>query len=335
MRVTLRGTYVRKNTNVEQPEQISPERFQILALDGGGIKGIFSAALLAAIEDDLQISVVDHFDLIAGTSTGGIIALALGLGLRPREILEFYLQEGRAIFPNRYRTAGLRQLFRTKFSPAPLAAALRQRFGDRRFGESTKRLVIPAYNLGDDDVYIFRTAHHDRLKRDYKVPAWKVGLSTSAAPTYFPCAREIDDLRLIDGGVWANNPSMVGIVEAQGTLGVALPALRLLSIGTSDPIVHRRDALDHGGFWQWRSASIDVILRGQTLAAINQATFLLGRDKYLRVNPSVPDGLLTLDGIGRGQDLIGKAAHHSRREMPMIERLFINHNAPAFTPFHT
>ena len=69
-------------------------RFQILALDGGGLRGIFSAAILAALEDDLQTSIVDHFDLVAGTSTGGIIALGLGLGLRPRQIVEFYAEPG-------------------------------------------------------------------------------------------------------------------------------------------------------------------------------------------------------------------------------------------------
>ena len=81
---------------------------------------------------------------------------------------------------------------------------------------------MPSYNVGDDDVYIFRTPHAERLRRDYRVPAWKVALATSAAPTYFPACREVDQLRLIDGGVWANNPAMVGIIEAVGTLGVAL-----------------------------------------------------------------------------------------------------------------
>jgi len=76
------------------------ERFQILSLDGGGIRGVFSAAILAAIEEDLNVHLVDHFDLIAGTSTGGIIALALGLGLRPADILAFYIEHGPRIFSN-------------------------------------------------------------------------------------------------------------------------------------------------------------------------------------------------------------------------------------------
>src|ERR1700733_582685 len=136
---------------------VTGDRFQILALDGGGLRGIFSAAILAALEEDLQISVVDHFDLIAGTSTGGIIALGLGLGLRPRQIVEFYAELGAQVFRSRPGLSSARQLLRAKYQPGPLRSALADVFGDRTFGESTKRLVITSYNLGADDVYLFRT----------------------------------------------------------------------------------------------------------------------------------------------------------------------------------
>jgi hypothetical protein len=219
-----------------------------------------------------------------------------------------------------------------KFSSVALTFALKKCFGDKRFGDSKKRLVIPAYNLGEDDVYIFRTAHNDRLRRDYKVPAWKVALSTSSAPTYFTSAREVDNLRLIDGGVWANNPTMVAIVEAYGPLGIPLPCLRVLSVGTSEEVSHRKGALDGGGLWQWRKAAIDVVLRGQSLAAVNQARFLIGNENFLRINPLVPAGALTLDGTTRADDLVGKAAHHSRREMPAIQQMVADYTAPEFIP---
>jgi patatin-like phospholipase/acyl hydrolase len=199
---------MRDGSSLDQTPQGIPAsgRFQILSLDGGGIRGVFSAAILAAIEEDLELRLVDHFDLIAGTSTGGIIALGLGLGLRPADILAFYTEHGPRIFRNPWRLRSALWWFWRKYRPAALGTALRTTFGDRPFGESSKRLVIPSYNVGDDDVYIFRTAHAERLRRDYRVPAWKVALATSAAPTYFPACREVDGLRLIDGGVWANNP---------------------------------------------------------------------------------------------------------------------------------
>ncbi len=322
-------------TSNDIPEK--PARFQILALDGGGIKGLFSAAVLAAIEEDLGISVVDHFDLITGTSTGGIIALALGLGMRPREIVEFYLSQGPAIFPTHLSLKKLQHWLFRKFHSAPLEDALRHHFGDKRLADCTKRLVIPTYNLGDDDVYLFRTPHAERLRRDYKVPVWKVALATSAAPTYFPCCRHVDNLRLIDGGVWANNPTLVGIIEAYGTLGVSLDAIKVFSIGTSQAVSNRHHRLNTGGILSWarNNAAIDIIMRGQSIAAHNQAMFLLGRERIERLNPIVPESEFSLDGTHKASDLIAKAAHHSRTFMPTFENKFRDHTAYPFSPLYT
>jgi patatin-like phospholipase/acyl hydrolase len=311
-------------------------RFQILSLDGGGIKGIFSAAVLAAIEEDLNINVTDHFDLIAGTSTGGIIAIGLGLGLRPREIVEFYMQEGHKIFPQWYGLKSLQHWIMRKFSAKPLEDALKRCFKERKFGESSKRLVIPSYNLGEDDVYIFRTPHHECLRHDFKVPAWKVAKSTSAAPTFFPCAREVDNMRLIDGGVWANNPALVAVTEAVGTLGIPLANLHVFSIGTSNAINHRKNRLNSGGIISWarESAAIDVIMRGQSIGVTNQISYLLGKDHVARLDPKVAAGEFSLDGFHKAEDLIAKAAHHSRSLIPTFKAKFAEHIAPAFNPLY-
>jgi len=313
-------------------------RFQILSLDGGGIKGLFSAAVLAAIEDDLKWNIVDHFDLITGTSTGGIIALALGLGMSPREIVEFYVREGPQIFPRWAGVKWLEHWVYRKFSAEPLKRALQKCFREQRFGDSKKRLVIPSFNLGEGDVYLFRTPHHERLRRDYKVPAWKVALATSSAPTFFPCAREVDSLRLIDGGVWANNPALVGIVEAYGTLKVNLESISVLSIGTSDAISLRPRWLNSGGIVSWAlgNAAIDVIMKSQSIAVSNQARFLLEPDNFERLNPKVAVGEFSLDGAQKADDLIAKAAHHSRVFMPVFEKKFLSHRAGSYQPlFHS
>lgn len=106
-------------------------RFQILSLDGGGIKGLFSAAVLAAIEEDLNINIIDHFDLITGTSTGGIIALGLGLGMRPKEIVEFYLTKGPKIFPRWYGLKWLQHWVYRKYSDKALSTALQDCFKEK------------------------------------------------------------------------------------------------------------------------------------------------------------------------------------------------------------
>lgn len=320
-----------------QSNQISvDDRFQILSLDGGGIKGIFSAALLAAIEEDLHINIVNHFDLLSGTSTGGIIALGLGLGMKPREIVEFYVREGPKIFPKCFGMKRLQHWGFRKFSSAPLQAALKGCFKDKRFGDSQKPLIIPSYNLGEDEVYLFRTPHLEKLKRDYKVPAWKVALATSSAPTFFPCTREVDSVRLVDGGVWANNPTMVAIVEAYSALKAPLESQWVLSIGTSDAVTHRRKRLDSGGIlsWAFGNAVVDVIMRGQSVSADNQAGHLLGRERVERLSPKVAAEEFSLDGVDKVDDLIGKAAHISRSFLPTFERKFLAHRAAAYTPFH-
>jgi uncharacterized protein len=191
--------------------------------------------------------------------------------------------------------------------------------------------------LGEDDVYIFRTPHHERLRRDYKVPAWKVALATSSAPTFFPATREVDSMRLVDGGVWANNPTMIAIIEAFGTLRIPLQSQWVFSIGTSDAVSHRRKRLNSGGIIAWAlgNAAIDVIMRGQSLGAHNQAAFLLGREHVERLNPKVAADEFSLDGVHKADDLIGKAAHHSRVLMPVFASKFATHQAAPYHPLHT
>jgi uncharacterized protein len=311
---------------------VTGDRFQILALDGGGLRGIFSAAILASLEEDLQASVVDHFDLITGTSTGGIIALAMGLGLRPRQILEFYTELGAQVFRSRLGLGSARQLVRAKYQPGPLRAALTSVFGDRTFGESTKRLVITSYNLGADDVYLFRTAHHPRLRRDWRECAVDVAMATSAAPTYLP-GFPLSGARLVDGGLWANNPAMVALVEAVGTCHVPLESLRVFSLGTTTEVRHRSRRLDHGGMLPWARAAVDVILRAQSISANNQVHHLLSPERLLRLNPVVPADLFALDKANVS-DLIGLAAHASRTASSRFADCFLDHRAAKFIPYN-
>src|SRR5450755_1816923 len=193
------------------------ERFAVLSIDGGGVRGIFVAAVLANLERDTGAKVTDHFDLIVGTSTGGIIALGLGAGMSPEEILAHYIDNVNSIFPARRRSTLARplSLVRAKYKPDGLREVVQAIFRDKLLCDSTVPLVIPSYNIGENAVYLFKTPHHERLRRDWKVPMWQVAMATSAAPTYFPAFSLPDEhVRLVDGGVWANNPSMVGVVEA-------------------------------------------------------------------------------------------------------------------------
>lgn len=303
--------------------------FQILSLDGGGIKGIYIAAMLANIEQDHNVNISDHFDLIAGTSTGGIIAIGLGLGFTPKEILDMYIQNGETIFQNGIKST-VKHLFKAKHERDPLENVLKSFMGDKKFGDSSKRLIITSFSLSSNDVYLFRTAHASHLIRDYKLEAYKVALSTSAAPTYFP-NYNLDGNRLVDGGVWANNPVMVAISEAVGFLDVPLSKIKALSLGTSDEIKQRHESLNEGGLWAWKKEAPDLIMAGQSIGATNQAKIFLGKDRFLRVNSPASQGEFSLDKLKGSDDLIGKAQHDSRVHSQEIQK-FLKHKASAFTP---
>jgi uncharacterized protein len=311
---------------------VTTRRFQILALDGGGYKGMFSAAVLARLEEDLGTSILDHFDLVAGTSTGGVIALALGAGKTPREVVDFYVDHGPRIFEHRRRRT-IRQMVRSKYDVEPLQLALEGVLGDRFLWQSSVPLCVPSYDLRTDKVHLFRTPHSERLARDWRERMVDVALATSAAPTFFP-AHHLRGLRLVDGGLWANNPSVVAISEAVSEFKIDLSDIRVLSLGTTSDLGVRSSRLDRGGFAAWATCATSVILRGQSLAASNATFHLIPKGQSLRVDPDVPEKLLRLDGVSP-DELMGRAEQESRFISDEVRRIFLDHRAGPYTPHHT
>lgn len=306
---------------------------QVLALDGGGLRGIFTAAALAAWEDDFGTRVADHFDLITGTSTGGIIALGLGLGVSPRQLLELYATDGTKVFPTGLlKSRRIRWLRRAKHNPRHLRAVLERQFGDKLLGASAARLAIPSYDLVSDDVHLFRTPHHPDLRRDWRVSAVDVAMATASAPTYLP-VHGLGGYRLVDGGVWANNPTMVGVAEAVDRLGADVRQVRVMNVGTVTELVARPERLDTGGLVAWRRDALDVVLRGQALAAKNHAALIVGRQNVVRVDVPVPHGLHGLDEV-RPADLVARAAAASRHSSPDVAQFF-EHTPSPYVPLYS
>ncbi len=300
-------------------------RFQVLALDGGGLRGIFGAAALDQLEADFDTSILGHFDLIAGTSTGGLIALALAAGRSPGEILDIYLREGPNIFPTS-RWARLRRLMKP-YSPEPLLTAVTDILGDNTLEDSPVRLVIPAFDLTSNDVYVFRTPHIEKLRRDRRDRMIDVAMSTTAAPTFLP-SHELAGLRLIDGGVWANNPTMVAVVESLSACQQPPESVHVLNIGTTSEIVHRSRRLDKGSAFWWIREIVDVAFRGQALSATNHAGLLLPKGHVHRLDVPVPKGLHGLDRVD-AQNLVGNAKAASRKASPALSAFF-SHRAISY-----
>jgi len=321
-------------------------RFRILSLDGGGIKGAFTAAALSELESMTKKSVHKYFDLITGTSTGGIIAIALGLGVPASDILKFYVEKGPEIFPaigvKKKSQHLLRWLSRAKYHQEPLLNAINSVTGNRRLGDSKVRLVIPSFNAVNGDVCLFKTSHHERLRRDYLRPAVEVALATSAAPTYFPAFIGDDGLACIDGGIYANCPAAFGIIEAISVLGQDLKDVEVLSIGTTDEPYHVPEARRRkGGLLRWGHFSKDLIgllMQAQMRASIAQAKVMLNYDKepdrFYRVDEVTSPRRFAMDDASLISELRALGAEVARHKASVIDRLFLNEEAEPFVPCH-
>jgi len=315
--------------------------FRILSLDGGGIKGAFTASVLTEIESEIGGPIGDYFDLIAGTSTGGILALGVAYRIPAKTIRDFYRKMGPTIFPatGRLGVSGLlRQLFGPKHSHATLRAALEQVLQNRKFGEAKNRLIIPTYDAIGGRLFLLKTAHHDRFKFDIDALAVDVALATSAAPTYFAASPfpVHEGSSFVDGGVWANNPVLAAVIEATSFLEQPLNEIDVLSIGTTSApfnIADNRSA----GIIKWNVGMINLMFEAQAEAALVQARLLLD-NRVLRINVTTKPGEYTLDdasadkidqliGLGRGEAV-------KKANLDAVKARFLGRKAQPFVPLH-
>ncbi|WP_337288906.1 CBASS cGAMP-activated phospholipase [Candidatus Methylomirabilis sp.] len=309
---------------------------RILTLDGGGIKGIFPVAFLTSIEQEVEGSISNYFDLIVGASTGGIIALGLGLGFTAKELLSFYEEFANQVFCGERLPRFFRRVVFSKYCQEPFRKALQEKFGDLKIGDSKIRLVIPTLNLETGKVYVYKTAHHRRFEKDYKECVVDVALATAAAPTYFPSHRNSSGTPLVDGGMWANNPTGFAVVEAIGVLGWSQGDLRVLSLGcTTSPLdvgIGR-----HIGMGQiyWACKVADVFMSGQSSASLGTAQLLAGHENVFRISPSLPAKRFSLDSIKETASLRGLGFSEAREALVRLRPVFFENPAEKFVPYHT
>jgi patatin-like phospholipase/acyl hydrolase len=331
------------------PSSSTSRPFKILALDGGGYKGLYTASVLVEIEK-FNKPLATHFDLLCGTSIGGLIALALGAGKSAEQVKSFFLEWGERIFPRgswwqRLRRAVSQGIWDGKYDDSTLKEALHAILGDARMGDANSYLCIPTLNLPTLSPWVFKTDHDPTLTRDSDWLLRDVARATSAAPTFFPVA-EIDGLpgrQFCDGGLWANNPTLVGIIEAlRFFAGPDKPydSVRILSIGTVDDAkprsVTRRKALSvlSGGY-----EVLTATLAAQERAIARQADFLRSSlcvpvDIVRIPSPSIspeqlPDiGLdLVTDAAKQTLLMYGEQAGHEWNKAPLVTAFFTDEAA--------
>jgi hypothetical protein len=305
---------------------------KILSIDGGGIKGAYAASVLSRLEDGLAHPIGRYFDLIVGTSTGGIIALGLGAGLHAADLLDFYQTHGPAIFAGGRIIRFLRQLGIAKYDNAELAKALRAALGSKTIGDSVTRLVIPSASLESGRIYLYKTPHHPRLTSDHTRSMVEVGLATAAAPAYFPVARAVSGLPLVDGGMFANNPMGIAAVEATSILGWPESDCILLSVGCTQErpdLSAAGSRVGKGGVY-WVGRAIGFMINAQSSLALGTAQHLLGHDQVHRINETVAAGRFRLDGASDLPALIGLGAESAREWKPKLAPLFFADLAEEF-----
>jgi len=326
-----------KNTKVKK----------VLSIDGGGIKGVFPAAVLAALDTKIEKPINEYFDLIVGTSTGGIIALGLGLGIPPSEILRLYEEKGDEIFSQGSDFKGsliakthrkMRSLFYgAQYSRKNLAKELEAVFGDHKLGQSQNRIVIPSYSSMTDRISLYKTAHHEKLETDYDVTAVEVALATSAAPVFFSPFISSEAVELLDGGVWANNPIAVAANEAVGYLKWPSDKIKILSLGT---FTERRVPRNKSGAIQMGVSgyATHMFMAAQASAAENSARILTGahseRQTIWRVNQEVPYKRYGLDKTKFIAEMKGRANEEARHNLADLKTHFFDVPADPFTPIY-
>ena len=260
---------------------------RILAIDGGGIRGLIPALVLAELERRAGRRTFELFDLIAGTSTGGILACALCAPdpLPASEVVKLYEEEGPLIFDRSLfqRIRSAEGLLDEKYDDTALNRALERFLGHKVLSETRPDLIVPAYDTALPGPYFFKTSKAKETPEtdDFRLSA--VARATSAAPTYFEPVGDREKA-LIDGGVFAANPAMCALAEVLNREDVRPRDVVLLSLGTGQR-THKRtfEEIKDWGLAAWARPILDVVFDGASDAVNYQLERVLTTERYWRL----------------------------------------------------
>jgi patatin-like phospholipase/acyl hydrolase len=277
--------------------------YHILSLDGGGLRGVLTVKLLERLER-AHPGFLSQVDLFAGTSTGGVLALGLALGLSPTDMGQLYLEAADQVFADSIwdDIRDLGKLRAADYSNQPLKQAILDRVGEVTLGDLPKQVLISSFQLDNNPQTpgVLRT-WKPKFFHNFPGPGSDAGeklvdvaLRTSAAPTYFPVYQGY-----VDGGVVVNNPSMCALAQAlhPKTGGQKLGEVTLLSIGTgvNSTYLPHKDA--DWGLAQWAPHLVSMMIEGGVGVADYQCKQMLG-GRYLRIDPILP-GSLSMDDLSQ------------------------------------
>ena len=272
---------------------------RVLSIDGGGIRGLIPALVLTEIERRSDRRIFELFDLIAGTSTGGILACALCAPdpLPALEVVKLYEEEGPGIFSisvgQRIRSAG--GLLDEKYDGAALDRALERFLADKRLAAATPELIVPAYDTAEPGPYFFKSRKARETPETDDFPLSLVARATCAAPTYFE-PLEVGARSLVDGGVFAVNPAMSAFAEVARHRPEAEEEVLVLSLGTGQRTDRRPfDEVKDWGLVEWARPILDVVFDGISDAVDYQLRHALPEGRYWRLQTELEGASDALD----------------------------------------
>jgi uncharacterized protein len=240
--------------------------FRVLCLSGGGFRGLYTARVLEMLEAQLGTRLAQHFDLLCGTSVGGLLALGLAAEHSATSLRELLERHGPEIFRQRL-SRRLLSYMRAKHDPQGLRSVLIGLFGTTTLGELLHPVVIPAVDASAGVAVMFKTPHHPDLKVDHARSLVEVALATSAAPSYFPIFRASDARLYVDGGLVANTPGQCGLHEAEVFFDCSPVDVHILAVGTASAgrnVRSGRSAWARDLGWaRWGSRLFDVTISAQ------------------------------------------------------------------------
>lgn len=316
--------------------------YHILALSGGGYRGLYSASILRFLEESLGKPLAQHFDLICGTSAGGLLALGLAAEIPAAELQDMFEKDGNRIFDSRDWLRRITGFFtRAKHSSAGIRHVLTNKFGAKTIGDLRHRVLIPAVNYTTGKGQFFKTPHHPTFEMDHKLSLVDVGLATSAAPVYFPIARNSRGA-FVDGGLVGNAPGFFGLHEVRTFIAPATRAkIRVLAIGTmtNGATMPGGTNLDRGIF-QWKESLFDLVISAQESSVDHILRQILSEDYVSLDETPTPDqcaDVKKLDRVTEGatNTLKDRATHTFQRALgdPKFQP-FRHHTAKPATFFH-
>ncbi len=306
--------------------------FRILSIDGGGIRGIFAAQILKCIEERLDIKLLEIFDMIAGTSTGSIIAAGVATGRPAADIVAIYKKYGGDIFrrkpfywPGKRLKSILQPMCDSIYEAKKLEKVLEKALEDMQLGDVKKPLLIPSTDIGNGCVHVLKSGYSNDFTRDKTVTLIGAVLASCSAPTYFD-PYKLDNYLLADGGLWANNPALAAVIDARKYLGAAEDDIQILTIGTGQPrtVYGTNTARKWGLINGWKHKEfIDFILSLQSQSALNYLNLTLRPDQIKRIDFE-SDLPLPLDDVSIMDDLISRADHKFTHESKAIREFLKN-----------